>query len=412
MVSSSQSSKPAQELVSASRRRPAERKTMIIVSARDLIARSGYSAISMEDVATAVGITPGALYRHFSGRAELLNAVSTHVLDRFINSGEQALLEDRNGAIGTNEMLTAVVQDTVKLGLDEPTLLMAYGRGLAAGMLGVGERDLLSVWQKASEGEIDRVRLVVRQPALMAALATIAGRSATVAAPRRADLLTEASLAVLLAPPSRQAKLVERSSEIPETPRRTGWQLEPSRRDRMLDAAIRLFRIRGFAGTGVDDIGEAVGMSGSGIYRSYASKADILLDVYDRAGARVSVGAEQALDGAMNPMNALQRLALSYASVVCDAIDLIVVTGREQEALPQEERPRLSRRRRAIRDAWVAVLTELDPDLTVPEARLLVAGVFPLANQAALSSDLSLVTPDEVATLMTTFVLRLSANPG
>lgn len=65
-----------------------------------------------------------------------------------------------------------------------------------------------------------------------------------------------------------------------------------------------------------------------------------------------------------------------------DSIDLIVVTSREGSAVPEEERPRLSRRRRAVREGWVLPLRELRPDLTDPELRLLVRTAFAAVNEA------------------------------
>jgi AcrR family transcriptional regulator len=174
-------------------------------------------------------------------------------------------------------------------------------------------------------------------------------------------------------------------------------------------AALRLFRERGFAGTGVDDIGRAAGMAGSGIYRSYPSKTDILLDAYDRAAAEVTVGAETALAAADSALDALAGLAVSYAIVALGHVDLIFVTSREGEALPAADRPRLARRRHALRDAWSSVLRQARPGLPGPGARLLARGVLPLANQVALLSRRLEVGPDELAALMLAFVLSSSS---
>jgi len=59
---------------------------------------------------------------------------------------------------------------------------------------------------------------------------------------------------------------------------KAGWQSSRSRADAIVDVALELFRQRGFAGTGVDDIAAALGFAGSTIYRTYPSKSDILLD--------------------------------------------------------------------------------------------------------------------------------------
>ncbi len=48
--------------------RPRNRKAQIITVAREQFGRSGYHNVSMEGIASAVGITAGALYRHFPNK--------------------------------------------------------------------------------------------------------------------------------------------------------------------------------------------------------------------------------------------------------------------------------------------------------------------------------------------------------
>jgi AcrR family transcriptional regulator len=50
----------------AVRRRPKDRKQQILVQARDLFLGLGYPNVSMAMIADRVGITAGALYRHYS----------------------------------------------------------------------------------------------------------------------------------------------------------------------------------------------------------------------------------------------------------------------------------------------------------------------------------------------------------
>ena len=50
--------------------------TKIARTARRLLDRGGSEAVTMRSVAKAVGITPMAIYRHYSNRASLLNAVA------------------------------------------------------------------------------------------------------------------------------------------------------------------------------------------------------------------------------------------------------------------------------------------------------------------------------------------------
>ena len=50
-------------------------KERITPSALSLFAQSGYSGTSMNDIASTLGITKAALYRHFSGKREILDSI-------------------------------------------------------------------------------------------------------------------------------------------------------------------------------------------------------------------------------------------------------------------------------------------------------------------------------------------------
>lgn len=380
---------------------------MISAAARRLAADRGFAAVSLDEIAREVGVTPAALYRHFPGKEALAEAVLIDVIDRFTQIADAALA----GGGG----LRKLAEQTISLALDDPSLVSAYLRERAmteSAEFRERERRLQQRWTQAigaAAPGIGASGSLVRQRAVLGALSATTARTALVARPRLDELLTRSCLAVLESRgPAGQPDPQERGLPAGER----GWRPQPSRRDEILDAALGLFRGRGFAGTGIDDIGAVLGLAGSAIYRSYPSKAHILLDAYDRAGARVQVGAEKALAGAGSAQDALIRLALSFATAAIDSVDLIVVTGREGGALPEAERPRLSRRRKAVRDTWVAVLRQCRPELAAGEARLLVRGVFPLASEVAQLARRFRVSAIDVSALMVCFALSSSSPPG
>jgi AcrR family transcriptional regulator len=54
-------------------------RAAILDGAARLYADLGYSAVSMRDVARATGVTPAALYHHFTGKDELIREAVAHV---------------------------------------------------------------------------------------------------------------------------------------------------------------------------------------------------------------------------------------------------------------------------------------------------------------------------------------------
>jgi len=385
-------------------RRPRDRRDTILAVAAELFAERGFAAVGVADIAERVGITGGAIYRHFPSKDAVLEAVTLATAEAFV--GASRVGKRSRAADDSEESLQRMIADVLRLTFDRPAHLATYLRerhrldATRRRELARHEGRMFELWAeaiRAARPDLDRAGIAVRQQALNGAVSAIALRRSSLSRLRLEELLGEAGLAVLLVP--------TRPTQVAKPPAGVAWLPPCSRRDLILAAALRLFRERGFHGAGMDDIGEAAGISGPAIYASYASKADILIDAYDRAAARVAVGSENALAAASSAPDALRRLARSYVEVASDNVDLLLVTSREGHALPEAERPRLSRRRRGFRDTWSAVLREARPELSEAESRTLVAGVFPLVNQVAQHRRADSPTIDEVVDLAEAFVL-------
>ena len=61
--------------------RPRNRRELILAAATDLFAKHGYAKVGMSELADAVGISPSALYRHFTGKQDVLATVLAGGLD-------------------------------------------------------------------------------------------------------------------------------------------------------------------------------------------------------------------------------------------------------------------------------------------------------------------------------------------
>jgi AcrR family transcriptional regulator len=352
-------------------RRPRDRKAAIVAAAAELFAARGFAAVGIDDIGQRVGITGPAIYRHFKGKDAVLEAVLVDAVAGF--AVEEAAVD---------EGITRVVADAVASALDRPAWIATYVRERQRlprdrrDVLGLGGRTAFVQWRRAmrvANPLIDDDTIAVRQAAILSALSGISMRSSTMPRPQLDRLLSGALMAVALVGPA-----VPATRTVPVS----GWRPSPSRRDQILEEALILFRQRGFYGVGIDEIGEAAGISGPTVYFHFDDKSDILVDAFLRANARVAAGLHDSLAAATSASDALERLTASYAEVASDTVDLIVVTSREGHALPASQRQRFSRSRREIRDAWVAVLREARPEISEGAARTLVAGAFPLMNQA------------------------------
>ncbi len=72
---------------------PGERSTKerIFEVALDLFAQKGFDAVSMREIAEAVGIKKASLYSHFSGKEDLLEQIFEYPMDQLSNIGPQGI---------------------------------------------------------------------------------------------------------------------------------------------------------------------------------------------------------------------------------------------------------------------------------------------------------------------------------
>jgi len=83
-------------------------------------------------------------------------------------------------------------------------------------------------------------------------------------------------------------------------------------RERILDAATRLFRERGFEGIGVADLMKTVGLTHGGFYGHFSSKDDLMAQACVRALARSEENWARYADRSAD--DALRSIARSYLS--------------------------------------------------------------------------------------------------
>ena len=128
---SSPSQKPAAK--TPTRRTQEERseatRAALIAAARRLFAERGYAGVGTEEIVRAAGVTRGALYHHFDGKPELLEAVYEQIEGELTEKIATAALggSDPLGALsaGTEMFLDACLEPEVQriVLLDAPAVL-------------------------------------------------------------------------------------------------------------------------------------------------------------------------------------------------------------------------------------------------------------------------------------------------
>jgi AcrR family transcriptional regulator len=112
----------------AGRTRDPARKERILIAAADLVARSGFTAVSMEDIGDAVGITASAIYRHYDSKTAVLVAMFDRVIDRLLGDG-QAIAADRQA--DPRQALIRLIDGQIDFVVDDRDVAQVYFREIA-----------------------------------------------------------------------------------------------------------------------------------------------------------------------------------------------------------------------------------------------------------------------------------------
>ncbi len=107
----------------------------------------------------------------------------------------------------------------------------------------------------------------------------------------------------------------------------------PTRRELILESAIRLFRTNGYDATGIDEIGAAAGITGPGVYRHFSSKQEILDEAVIHGISHVLQHADAILEGELPAREALDALVAGIVEDVLDRPDQVTVLLRERRHL-------------------------------------------------------------------------------
>ena len=132
-------------------------------------------------------------------------------------------------------------------------------------------------------------------------------------------------------------------------------------RQRILDAAARTFRDKGFAGTTLNDIAVAAGLRAGSIYYHFDSKERLLEEVLDIGIARVSAAVERAIEALPPETSPADRIRTGIEAHLRSLLhhgEYTSASFRIFGQAPGDVRARVLSRRRAYADYWRGLLQE------------------------------------------------------
>ncbi|MEW6472086.1 MAG: TetR/AcrR family transcriptional regulator [Actinomycetota bacterium] len=148
-----------------------------------------------------------------------------------------------------------------------------------------------------------------------------------------------------------------------------------ARKAEILDVAGDLFHRNGFHRVGMDEIGEAAGITGPALYFHFPSKTSLLAAIMERLADEL-VDVDHVVAEAKRPAEALRRLVVHHVDFALNQRELIAVWIRDERSLPSADQKLLRERQRHYLRRWVHTLLQYNPELDQEEALSVVHGVF------------------------------------
>jgi AcrR family transcriptional regulator len=362
------------------RRRPRDRKAQIARASAEAFSTLGFHGVSMEAIASRVGISAAALYRHYTGKYELFRDAVLSLGQQLVDCTEFADEVDGQAApkaasqdphLVLQRLITALI-DTAMANRDSGGLYRWEARYLRGDDQATLFSQMRTVHRRIQRPLCEiRPELTPRQrwtlsTAALSVVGSIVDHRAKLPAIQVRALLADLANTVL----SAELPDVDDDEVVVQAPLTPA--AEPSRYEALLDESMRLFNLKGYRDTGMEDIAAAVGMPASGIYRYFSGKSDILAAAFRRAADRLSADTAAITATIDDPAEALAAIIDAYVARSFDQPELDYVYYSERLNMAVSDQKILRNMQRATVEAWVELVTAVRPEWTPGQARFAV----------------------------------------
>ncbi len=157
---------------------------------------------------------------------------------------------------------------------------------------------------------------------------------------------------------------------------------DSTREGEILTAAARIFREKGYHGTSIQDIAEAVGLLKGSLYHYIRSKEQLLARLFEGSLGDTIVELEAIAARDVSPTERLRDMVRVYVMSVTANLDAVGIYLREWRSLPAPELARVRARRRAMRRLFEDVITEgiRRKELSVSDPKIAALAIIGMCN--------------------------------
>ncbi|MFV8054215.1 TetR/AcrR family transcriptional regulator [Mycobacterium sp. 48b] len=358
------------------RRRPKDRKAQIARASAESFSALGYHGVSMEAIASRVGISAAALYRHYSSKYELFRDAVLNLSQQLVDG--TAFADEPDGDPREQlRRLVAALSDTALVNRESGGLYRWEARYLRG-----DDQSTLDAQVRTVHRRIHRPLMELRpelssrarwtlSTAVLGVIGSVVDHRSKLPAGQIRALLADICDSVLAA-------------ELPEFPGPTDpvatapAAVSVTKYEALLTESMRLFNQNGYRDTTMEDIAAAVGMPASGIYRYFSGKSDILAAGFRRAADRLSADMSDVLGSASDSEQALGALIDAYVARSFDRPELDYVYYTERLNMTPADQKILRDLQRAAVESWVEVVMPVRPGWSAGQARFAVHAAMAL----------------------------------
>ncbi|MGW0036718.1 TetR/AcrR family transcriptional regulator [Gordonia sp. NPDC003376] len=356
-----------------------DRQQQIVRGAAELFRKNGYQQVSLKDLAAEVGITAPALYKHFSGKGEILHSAIAWGLDEVLHA-----VAPSGRPVSFHESIVGLAESAI----EHKNLWILIHRNL-------GNLDASA--QEGVRRRLREIRLAIRgalaaeQPEAPAEDLDIRSRAviACMTAPAGYPLkVSRTALTRNIVVAATRAGAVEPridKSSLGPVEVLSPFQPRASRREQILACAADLFAQHGYDAVAIADIGGAVGISGPSVYSHFATKTEILETLMRRAVGWIEFDRALVLATVSEPHDICVMWFHRYAQMATRHRALFVIYTDEIPNLTDTERRWVERSHHDYFSSWVNMVAEAT-GLKDSEAHVMTACALSVINELSGSA--------------------------
>jgi AcrR family transcriptional regulator len=158
---------------------------------------------------------------------------------------------------------------------------------------------------------------------------------------------------------------------------------------KILKVATTLFATQGYVATGVDDIGDALGISGPALYRHFANKQAILDEICVASFGTLLTEMKALIAEGGAPNDVLSRLIRMRVDFAYGPYGpSFAIRRANQDRLSQKAARTLAAMRDLYRSEWVRILAQIRPDVSTLELQIAVYAAHTLVGYGTEGEEL------------------------